>query len=140
MIYHGFKQIKESSRIRLFKSYRTDEYAHGEQLRDFVYVKDVCQVILWFLNNKHVSGLFNVGTCEARSFNDLGKAIFKALGLTPQIEYIDMPEGLREKYQYYTRATIQKLREAGYTHSFTSLENGVSDYVINYLNKDFRTY
>ena len=141
MVFHGFKQIKEIGKITLFKSYKKPEYADGEQLRDFVYVKDVCQVILWLLNNRHVSGLFNVGTCEARSFNDLAKATFNALGLEPKIEYIDMPtDDLKAKYQYYTRATIQKLREAGYTHSFMSLEAGVKDYVTNYLDKDFSTF
>lgn len=132
MVFHGFHQIQETGEIRLFRSYRP-EYADGMQLRDFVYVKDVCQVILWFLEHPKVSGLFNVGTGKARSFSQLAEAIFQALELPASIRYVDMPEELRPKYQYYTQADMTKLRAAGYDLPFTELETGVLDYVKNYL-------
>ena len=112
MVYHGYRQIKEYGTIRLFKSCNPI-YADGEQLRDFVYVKDVCSVILWLLEHREVSGLFNVGTGRAQSFRELAEATFHALGMEPHIEYIDMPERLREKYQYYTKAEMDKLCQAG---------------------------
>lgn len=139
MVYHGFKQIRESGAIRLFKSCNPN-YANGEQLRDFIYVKDVCNVILWLLNHKDVSGLFNVGTGRAQSFRELAEATFHALDLEPRIEYIDMPEHLREKYQYYTKAEMDKLGKAGYINTFMSVEQGVKDYVQNYLNRGFEIY
>lgn len=139
MVYHGYKQIRESGIIRLFKSCNPN-YADGEQLRDFVYVKDVCDVILWLLEHKEVSGLFNVGTGCAQSFRELAEATFHALDMEPAIEYIDMPEHLREKYQYYTRAEMDKLRKVGYTAPFMTVEQGVKDYVQNYLDKGFEIY
>lgn len=139
MVYHGFNQIKATGKIKLFKSYRSD-YGDGAQLRDFVYVKDVCNVVLWFLENKSVNGLFNVGTGKARSFGELAHAIFHELGLKTNIEYIDMPEGLKEKYQYHTQAEMKKLRDAGYKEKFTTLESGVRDYVIGYLENHYETY
>jgi ADP-L-glycero-D-manno-heptose 6-epimerase len=139
MIFHGFKQIKADGEIRLFKSYNLD-YKDGGQLRDFIYVKDVCSVILWLTQHPEVSGLFNVGTGHAQSFRKLAEATFHALDLEPNIKYIDMPEILREKYQYYTEAKMDKLRKAGYHGQFSSLEDGVRDYVQNHLNEDFRIY
>ena len=139
MVYHGFKQIREDGVIRLFKSCNPN-YADGEQLRDFVYVKDVCFVILWLLEHKDVSGLFNVGTGRAQSFRELAEATFRAMGMEPRIEYIDMPEHLKEKYQYYTKAEMDKLRKAGYLNPFMSVEQGVKDYVQNYLNRGFEIY
>lgn len=139
MIFHGYKQIMESGKIKLFKSCNPD-YADGGQLRDFVYVKDVCDVIMWLLDNKHVSGLFNVGTGRAQSFKELAEATFAALGMEPVIEYIDMPEHLRKKYQYYTKAEMDKLRRAGYSREFSDLTSGAKDYVQNHLAKDFRIY
>lgn len=139
MVFHGFKQIKSEEKIKLFKSYRK-EYPDGAQERDFVYVKDVCSVITWFLENGNISGLFNVGTGEARTFGELAHAIFYNLGIKQNIEYIDMPEGLREKYQYHTLAEIGKLREVGYKKEFFTLESGIRDYVMNYLDRDFCTY
>lgn len=139
MVFHGYKQIRERGTIRLFKSCNPG-YADGEQLRDFVYVKDVCAVILWLLEHPGVSGLFNVGTGRARSFRELAEAIFHALGMAPKIEYIDMPGHLREKYQYYTKAEMDKLRMAGYAQPFMSVEQGVADYVQNYLDKGFEIY
>ena len=116
----------------LFKSYRPD-YKDGGQLRDFVYVKDLCKVIEFMIDNPSVSGLFNLGTGKARSFYDLALATFNAMGREPKIKFIDMPENLREKYQYYTQAEMKKLREAGYAEQFYSLEDGVRDYVKGYL-------
>lgn len=139
MIFHGFHQIKETGKIRLFKSYHA-EYHDGGQQRDFVYVKDICDIVLWILKNPDVNGVYNVGTGEARSFNDLAVSLFKAMGLTPNIEYIDMPESLKEKYQYYTKAEMKKLQQAGYKRNLYSLEDGVKDYVQNYLNNGCLTY
>ena len=139
MIYHGYRQIKENGKIRLFKSYNP-EYRDGEQLRDFVYVKDVCNVILYMLKHSEVNGLFNLGTGQAQSFFELAEATFHALNLEPNIEFIDMPEILREKYQYYTKAEMGKLREVGYTKKFLNLEEGASDYVRNHLEKGFLVY
>ena len=135
LVFHGFNQIQESGKIKLFKSCNPN-YTDGGQLRDFVYVKDICNVIMWLLQNKHVSGLFNVGTGRAQSFAELAEATFHALGMEPNIEYIDMPEKLRKKYQYYTKAEMSKLYSAGYALPFADVEKGVADYVQNYLAKD----
>lgn len=140
MVYHGFNQIKATGKIKLFKSYLPKEYADGAQLRDFVYVKDVCNVVAWLLENKGISGVFNVGTGKARTFGELAHAIFHELRRKTNIEYIDMPEGLKEKYQYYTQAETEKLRETGYKEEFTTLESGVRDYVIGYLENHYETY
>lgn len=139
MIFHGFRQIKESGKVNLFKSCNPN-YPDGGQLRDFVYVKDICSVIWWLLENNQVSGLFNVGTGRAQSFAELAEATFHALGLGPNIEYIEMPEKLRNKYQYYTKAEMSKLREAGYDKPFMDLEAGARDYVQNHLNRDYKIY
>lgn len=139
MIFHGYKQIVSTGKIKLFKSCNPD-YEDGGQLRDFVYVKDICSVIMWLLDNPQVSGLFNVGTGHAQSFRELGEATFHALGLETNIEYIDMPEHLKKKYQYYTQADMEKLRNAGYDKPFMNLEEGASDYVCNYLHRDFQVY
>lgn len=136
VVYHGFKQIKESGKIRLFKSHHPD-YQDGGQLRDFVYVKDVCSVIKFFLENPAISGLYNLGTGRAESFATLGESIFKALDMPVDIVYFDMPEHLRDKYQYFTEAKMNKLRAAGYKGAFHALESGVADYVQNFLDKDF---
>lgn len=139
MVFHGFNQIKESGEIRLFKSCNPD-YEDGDQLRDFVYVKDICSVIMFLLKNRDISGLFNVGTGHAQSFRELAEATFHALGLEPNIRYIDMPEKLRGKYQYYTQAEMGKLYGTGYPLPFTDVEHGVTDYVQNHLAKDYLTY
>jgi len=139
MVFHGFNQIKADGETRLFKSSNPD-YEDGGQLRDFVYVKDICSVIAWLLENKNVNGLFNVGTGRAQSFKELAEATFHALGKGPNIKYIDMPEKLRGKYQYYTQADMQKLRDMGYNKPFASVEEGVKDYVQNHLSKDYATY
>lgn len=139
MIFHGYKQIQETGKIKLFKSCNPD-YSDGGQLRDFVYVKDICSVVLWLLQNPHVTGLFNVGTGRAQSFKELALATFYALEMEPCIEYIDMPEHLKEKYQYYTKAEMKKLRDVGYDKEFMDLETGAKDYVTKYLSKEFAIY
>ena len=139
MIFHGYKQIQEFGKVKLFKSCNPD-YKDGEQLRDFVYVKDVCDAIFWLLSHEKINGLFNVGTGRAQSFRELAEATFHALGMKANIEYIDMPEHLKNKYQYYTQAEISQLREAGYTRKFMDLEEGAEDYVLKYLNKDYAVY
>lgn len=139
MVFHGYRQICRDGEIRLFRSYRL-EYGDGGQCRDFVYVKDVCDVVLWFLEHPDKSGLFNVGTGKAQSFAQLAGAVFHALGREPHIRYIDMPEQLKEKYQYYTQADISKLREAGYTAAFMDVEAGARDYVQKYLSAGFQIY
>ena len=139
MVFHGFNQIQEFGKIKLFKSCNP-KYADGEQLRDFVYVKDICNVIMWLLQNKQVSGLFNVGTGRAQSFRELAEATFHALDMEPNIEYIEMPEKLRGKYQYFTKAEMSKLYEFGYPFHFADVENGARDYVQTHLAHNYLTY
>jgi len=138
VIWHSFNQIKKDGVVKLFKSHRPD-FKDGQQLRDFVYVKDVIKVIVWLMDHQPASGLYNLGTGKARSFDDLVKATFAGLDLAPNIQYIDMPEDIRDKYQYFTEANMQKLRSAGYTDEFYSLEKGIDDYVRNYL-KELKIY
>jgi ADP-L-glycero-D-manno-heptose 6-epimerase len=132
VISHAFKQINETGKVKLFRSHNPD-FKDGEQLRDFVYVKDLVSVVLFLMNSQTDSGLFNLGTGTARTFVDLAKATFAALNLEPNIEFIDTPEDIRDKYQYFTEANMNKLILAGYKKPFTSLEAGVGDYVKNYL-------
>ncbi|MBX2932158.1 MAG: ADP-glyceromanno-heptose 6-epimerase [Chitinophagaceae bacterium] len=139
VIWHSFNQIKKDGVVKLFKSHRPD-FEDGQQLRDFIYVKDVVKVIFWILQTVDnglwtvdKNGLYNLGTGKARTFEDLVKATFAGLDMQPNIVYIDMPEDIRDKYQYFTEANMQKLRNAGYDDAFYSLENGVEDYVKNYL-------
>ena len=132
VILHAFRQIKETGKVRLFRSHNP-AYADGQQLRDFVYVKDVAKVILWMMEHRPESGLYNVGTGHARSFFDLADNTFKAMGLETNIEFIDTPKEIRDKYQYFTEANMSKLRGVGYTEPFTSLEDGVKEYV-DFLN------
>jgi ADP-L-glycero-D-manno-heptose 6-epimerase len=129
-------QIEATGVARLFKSYRPD-YRDGEQLRDFVHVDDTVAVMLWLLDNPAVNGLFNVGSGAARSFLDMARAIFAALGREPSIEFVEMPEGMRDRYQYFTQAEIGRLRNAGFTRPFATLEDGVADYVTNTLMAPF---
>ena len=137
LICKAYYQIQEIGKIRLFKSYKP-EYKHGEQVRDFVYVKDCTEVLWWFLNNPKVNGIYNLGTGKARSWNDLAKAVFSALDLVPNIEYTEMPEEIRGAYQYHTEATITKLRASGCPVEFRPLEDSVKDYVRNYLHPETR--
>ncbi len=134
VIFHSFNQIKQNGKVKLFRSHK-EGYEDGEQLRDFVYVKDVIAVCYWLMENQPASAIYNLGTGRARSFNDLVKATFAGLDMPPAIEYIDMPEDIRDKYQYFTEAAMDKLRAAGYTKEFYSLEKGVDDYVRNYTAK-----
>lgn len=135
VIFHSFNQIKECGKVKLFKSHK-DGYNDGEQLRDFVYVKDVVAVCAWLMENQPASAIYNLGTGKARSFNTLVKSTFAGLDMEPNIEFIDMPEDIRDKYQYFTEACMDKLKNAGYSKEFYSLEHGVDDYVRNYLSKN----
>jgi ADP-L-glycero-D-manno-heptose 6-epimerase len=128
MVNKAYTQIKNTGKVQLFKSYRPD-YADGEQMRDFIYVTDAVDVTLHFLEQRSVGGLFNCGTGKARSWKDLMNAVFEAMGIESQIEFIDMPEAIRGNYQYFTQADTSKLRHVGYTAPFTFLEAAVSDYV-----------
>lgn len=139
VIFHTFNDVVKTGKKGLFKSYK-EGYDDGGQLRDFVYVKDICKVIKYMIENSEVCGLFNLGTGKARSFYDLAVATFNAMGKEPNIEYIEMPEQLRGKYQYFTQAEMKKLRDAGYKEDFYSLEEGAKDYVQNYLMKGYEVY
>lgn len=130
--YRAFYQARDTGKIKLFKSYK-QEYKHGEQMRDFVYVKDCVEIMWWLLQNNRVNGIYNLGTGKARTWNDLANAVFKAMELKPQIEYIEMPGHIREKYQYFTEASMEKLKEAGLRYEFTSLEDAINDYITGYL-------
>lgn len=134
VVHKAYGQILATGAVKLFKSHRPD-YKDGEQVRDFVYVRDAVNVCLYFDRNREVSGLFNVGTGTCRTWLDLARAVFAAMGKSPNIEFIEMPESLRDKYQYHTEAATGKLRAAGYDAPFTSLEDGVRDYVQSYLAK-----
>jgi ADP-L-glycero-D-manno-heptose 6-epimerase len=135
VIFHSFNQIKEFGKVKLFKSHKPD-YANGEQMRDFIYVKDLCDVCIFLLENRKKSGIYNLGTGQARTWNDLANAIFKAMDLPSNIEYIDIPEDIRGKYQYFTEANMTKLKNIGYKKEFTNVENAVNDYVNNYLKNN----
>ncbi len=128
VIAKNFESVAKEKKIKLFRSYRKD-YSDGQQKRDFIYVKDAIEIVYYFLEHKSKKGIFNVGSGKARSWNDLAKAIFSALGLKPHIEYIDMPVAIRDKYQYFTQADLRKLKDAGCKHKFMSLEEAVKDYV-----------
>jgi ADP-L-glycero-D-manno-heptose 6-epimerase len=134
-VVKAFEQINAAGKVELFKSHRSD-YADGEQKRDFLYIKDAVDMTLFFMENRKIAGIFNLGTGAARTWNDLANATFAAMNKEPNIEYIPMPEKLRDKYQYFTQADITKLRKAGYDKEQTSLEDAIKDYVQNYLQKD----
>ena len=135
VIFHAYHQIKNNGLVKLFSSHK-EGYEDGMQLRDFVYVKDLIHVILFLMDKKPESGLYNLGTGEARAFLHLAQATFAALNLEPNIEFIPTPEDIRDKYQYFTEANMNKLRAAGYDKAFFSLEEGVKDYVQHYLAKE----
>jgi ADP-L-glycero-D-manno-heptose 6-epimerase len=120
--------------VKLFRSYHPD-YSHGGQMRDFVHVRDTVDVVLWLIKQEGVSGLYNLGSGQARSFNDLAEAVFRAAGRSPQIDYIEMPKALRGRYQYYTEARVDRLRSAGYDRPMTDLDAGVSDYIRRHLSQ-----
>jgi ADP-L-glycero-D-manno-heptose 6-epimerase len=137
LVHKSFEQIKSVGQVKLFKSHKP-EYKDGEQLRDFIYVKDVVRAMIELADpdKAEYSGIYNLGAGTARSFLDLTKATFNAMGITPKIEFIDMPESIRNQYQYYTKADTTKLMKALPGFEFTSLEEGVRDYVQNYLMKN----
>lgn len=135
VLYHAWGQARETGKIRLFRSHRPG-VADGEQRRDFVYVMDAVDVIFWFIRTRKASGLFNLGTGNAETFLTLAHSVFAALGMEPDIEFIDTPQEIRESYQYYTRAETGKLRAAGYAPPFTPLMKGAADYIRNYLEND----
>ena len=129
-----YQTISKGMVVNLFKSHNKD-YKNGEQLRDFIYVKDVVSIIEWFINNPKSNGLFNVGTGIPRSFNDIAKAVFANSNKREKIEYIDTPKKIRSQYQYFTKANIKKLRDLGYKKDFFSLEDGIKDYIVKNLIK-----
>ena len=132
VVEKSYGQIKSVGMVKLFKSYKP-EYADGEQLRDFIFVKDAVAMTLYFLESRGVSGIFNCGTGQARSWKALATAVFTAMNIPPRIEFIEMPETLKGKYQYFTQAEMKRMRAAGYSAPFTSLEEGVRQYVTDYL-------
>ena len=134
VIFHAYNQIKATGKMKLFQSHHPD-YKDGEQIRDFVYVKDVVKVCQWLMENKPQSALYNLGTGTARTFIDLVKNTFSAMGKETDISFIPTPEDIRDKYQYFTEADMSKLRSVGYNQPFMTLEEGVKDYVTNYLSK-----
>lgn len=134
VIWHAYRQILSNGSLKLFKSHKP-EYQDGEQIRDFIYVKDLVDVCIFLMEHRKNSGIYNLGTGKARSFNDLGKSTFTALVKPVQINYIDTPLDIRDKYQYFTEANMKKLIDLGYTKPFYTLEEGVKDYVQNYLVK-----
>jgi ADP-L-glycero-D-manno-heptose 6-epimerase len=133
VIFHAYNQITQTGKMKLFRSHKPG-ITDGGQSRDFIYVKDVVNVINWLFQNKPGSGIYNLGTGKARSFLDLTRSTFHSMDLEPDIDFIDTPEDIRDKYQYFTEADMSKLRNAGYCESFYTLEAGVDDYVRNYLN------
>ena len=137
VVHKSFGQVRETGVIRLFKSHRPD-YRDGEQKRDFLYVKDAVAMTLYLAASEQANGLFNIGSGEARTWLDLARAVFAALKREPKIEFIEMPESIRDKYQYFTEANLARLRTAGYATPVTPLEEAVSDYVGNFLVPDKR--
>jgi len=132
VIFHSFNQIQRTGKMKLFRSHRPD-YKDGEQMRDFIYVKDVTEVCYYLMRHRKNSGIYNLGSGKARTFRDLTRAVFKALDKSENIEFIDTPIDIRDKYQYFTEAKMDKLKNIGYERPFTSLEKGVDNYVRNYL-------
>ena len=135
VVFHAYNQIKETGRMRLFRSHNP-QFKDGEQLRDFIYVKDVTDVCLFLMHHRKNSSIYNLGTGQARTFLDLTSATFRALNMEEDISFIDTPIDIRDKYQYFTEADMSKLRSIGYQKEFMSIEDGVSDYVENYLIKN----
>lgn len=134
VIWHAYNQIQKTGKMKLFKSHNP-EYKDGEQMRDFVYVKDVVEVCMFLMQHRKNSGIYNLGSGKARTFKDLTKAVFHALGKPEHIEFVDTPADIRDKYQYFTEANMSKLRSIGYKREFTKLEEGVYDYVSQLVSK-----
>jgi ADP-L-glycero-D-manno-heptose 6-epimerase len=139
VIFQAFNQVSATGKMKLFRSHHPD-YKDGEQKRDFVYVKDIVEVCYFLMHHRKNSGIYNLGSGKARTFLDLTKAVFKGLGKKENIEFIDTPKDIRDKYQYFTEAKMDKLRKIGYDRPFHSLEDGVTEYVTNYLNNDMKPY
>ncbi|MDD2563564.1 MAG: ADP-glyceromanno-heptose 6-epimerase [Salinivirgaceae bacterium] len=137
VILHAYNQIQKTGKMRLFKSHNPD-YPDGGQIRDFVYVKDLSEIMFFLMVKRKNSGIYNVGTGIGRTFLDLTKGTFKAMGIEPNIEFIPTPEDIRDKYQYFTEANMSKLRKLGYVAEFWTLEEGIHDYVTNYLMNNVR--
>ncbi|KAA6434067.1 ADP-glyceromanno-heptose 6-epimerase [Dyadobacter flavalbus] len=133
VVFHAYNQIKATEKMKLFRSHHPD-FKDGEQMRDFIYVKDLLDVCIFLMHHRKNSGIYNLGSGRARTFKDLVTSTFLAMEKTPDISYIDTPEDIRDKYQYFTEANMSKLRSIGFTQPFTSLEDGVLDYVKNYLS------
>jgi ADP-L-glycero-D-manno-heptose 6-epimerase len=134
VIWHAYNQITKTGKMKLFKSHNPG-YKDGEQMRDFVYVKDVAEVCMFLMNHRKNSGIYNLGSGKARTFLDLTKAVFKALGKPEVIEFVDTPADIRDKYQYFTEAKMEKLKGIGYREKFTSLESGIENYLENLISK-----
>lgn len=133
VIFHAYNQIKATEKMKLFRSHNPD-FKDGEQMRDFIYVKDLIDVCIFFMHHRKNSGIYNLGSGRARTFKDLVTNTFLAMGKTPDISYVDTPADIRDKYQYFTQANMSKLRSVGYTRPFSTLEEGIDDYVKNYLS------
>ena len=136
VIFHAYKQITATNGMKLFRSHNPN-FKDGEQKRDFIYVKDLLEVLIFLMHHRKDSGIYNLGTGTARTFLDLVKSTFKALDIEENISFIDTPSDIRDKYQYFTEAKMEKLKRIGYQKPFTSLEDGINDYVQNFLMKDF---
>lgn len=139
VVFHAFNQIKEKGEVSLFKSYRED-YLDGGQRRDFVYVKDVLSVLIHFMENRKNSGIYNLGSGQAHTFLELATGVFEALNLAPNIKYVDMPEDIRDNYQYYTEASMSRVRMAGYSVPFWDFKEAINDYVTGYLEQQCAVY
>jgi ADP-L-glycero-D-manno-heptose 6-epimerase len=135
VVWHACRQINETGKMKLFRSHNPT-YKDGEQMRDFVYVKDVLDVCTFLMHHRRNSGIYNLGSGRARTFLDLTRAVFRSMGMPEQIEFIDTPGDIRDKYQYFTEAKMDKLKSIGYDRAFTSLEAGVKEYVQEYLAED----
>ena len=139
VIWHAFNQISKTEKMKLFRSHNS-QFKDGEQMRDFVYVKDVVEVCIFLMHHRKNSGIYNLGSGQARTFFDLTKSVFRAMGKIADIEFIDTPTDIRDKYQYFTEANMTKLKKIGYAKPFRSLEEGTEDYVKNYLMENFKSY
>ncbi len=139
VIWHAFNQISKTDKMKLFRSHNP-QFRDGEQMRDFVYVKDVVEVCMFLMHHRKNSGIYNLGSGKARTFLDLTKSVFKAVGKKEDIQFIDTPADIRDKYQYFTEANMQKLKSIGYSRPFSSLEEGTEDYVKNYLMENMKMF
>ncbi|MCJ7471652.1 MAG: ADP-glyceromanno-heptose 6-epimerase, partial [Actinobacteria bacterium] len=133
VVFHTYNQIKETGKMKLFRSHNIN-YKDGEQRRDFIYVKDIMDVLFYFMNHKKDSGIFNLGTGTSRTFFELAASVFTAMGKKNVFDFIDTPADIRDNYQYFTEARMSKLRTAGYSHEFTTLESGIKEYIMDYLS------